>query len=98
MSSNFIKYDNSLSLICNHIISDFDYGVNTYIQICDSAMINAVNISPCDVWKTGYFSAEFAISPDNSMIEFAATNNVMLSNIKNESTPIDINRTIYYLL
>jgi len=32
------------------------------------------------------------------MIEFAATNNVMLSNIKNESTPIDINRTIYYLL
>lgn len=86
-----------MSLICEHSITDFNFDVNTYVQIDNCAFVNAVNLSTCNIWKKGSTIADFACEPNNELLSFIKENGAELSTLKN-STPIDIYGSIYYLL
>lgn len=98
MNTNFVNYNDELSLICSNIITDFDFNVNTILQIEDCAVVNAVNLKKCNVWKTDSSSAEFLFKPNNELTQFIKMQGAELSNLNNNSTPIDIYGTNYYLL
>jgi hypothetical protein len=98
MESNFLIYNDDISLICNHTIHDFEFNVNrTIVQIEDCAVVNAVNFIPCDIWKKGTVCADFANIPDKNMLEHVREKGAELTTLEN-STPIDIYNTIYYSL
>ena len=98
MEPDFLIYNDDISLICNHTIHDFEFNVNrTILQIKDCTVINAVNLTPCDIWKKGSSCADFAKEPNNELLSFVKENGAELSTLKN-STPIDIYGSIYYLL
>ena len=98
MNTNFVNYNDELSLICSNIIADFDFNVNTILQVKDCAVINAVNLKKCNAWKIDSSSAEFLFEPNDELAQFIKTQGVELSNLNNNSTPIDIYGTIFYLL
>ena len=98
MNINFVNYSDELSLICSNIIADFDFNVNTILQVEDCAVVNAVNLKKCNAWKIDSSSAEFLFEPNDELAQFIKTQGAELSNLNNNSTPVDIYGTIYYLL